>query len=55
MSRESAARTFLLESVPSDDTIDLESLNEGIALLARLEEMLVDMQLSLDRLSLARR
>lgn len=55
MSRESAARPSLLDRTAPEDTIDLESLNEGIALLARLEEILVDMQLSLDRLSLARR
>ena len=48
MSRDSAANLVFDDPEHSNDQGELRSLNEGIALLARLEQILADMQLSLD-------
>ena len=55
MSRDPAAGLVVADPEPSDDQTELRSLNEGIALLSRLEQVLADMQLSLDSLTVAAR
>jgi hypothetical protein len=55
MSRDSAASLVFVDPEQSDEQSELRSLNEGIALLARLEQILADMQLSLDQLPVATR
>jgi len=53
MSRDSAAVFDDPMSSLSDQTTDLHSLNEGIAILGRFEEILAELELALDAIGLS--
>ncbi len=55
MSRDSAAPSDSLPPMRREPVVDLRSLDEGIAVLTRFEEMLAQLEDALDAMSLQHR